>query len=291
MAPMNKGPQVQHMPHIVVLGNEKGGSGKSTTAMHIILSLIEDDLVVASLDLDFRQQTLSRYIENREEYARARGIDLPMPIHRVPARSELPVVEQAQAEERERLEEVLAELRDQVDVIVIDCPGSDNYLSRLAHSYADTLITPMNDSFVDMDLLARIGHDNLAVEGPSVYAEMVWESRKRRAMRDRGAIDWIVIRNRIASLEARNMQRIRTVLVDLGRRIGFRSVPGLSERVIYRELFLKGLTLLDLRRSDIGVDGVEELTLSQVAARQELRRLIDDLHLSVRERTALRPTG
>lgn len=291
MAPMNQGPQVQRMPHIVVLGNEKGGSGKSTTAMHIILSLIEDDLVVASLDLDFRQQTLSRYLENREEFARARGIDLPMPLHRVPACSNLPVVEQAQAEEREQLEGIFAELRDQVDVIVIDCPGSDNYLSRLAHSHADTLITPMNDSFVDLDLLARINPDNLAVEGPSVYAEMVWESRKRRAMRDRGAIDWIIIRNRIASLEARNMQHIRKVLGDLGRRIGFRSVPGLSERVIYRELFLKGLTLLDLRRPDLGADGVEELTMSQVAARQELRRLIDDLHLPVRERAALRPTG
>jgi chromosome partitioning protein len=260
--------------------------------MHIILSLIEDDLVVASLDLDFRQQTLSRYVENREEFARVRGIDLPMPIHRIPARSELPVAEQAQAEEREQLEEIFAELRDQVDVIIIDCPGSDNYLSRLAHSYADTLITPMNDSFVDLDLLARVDPDSLAVEGPSVYAEMVWESRKRRAMRDRGAIDWIIIRNRIASLEARNMQRIRKVLGDLGRRIGFRSVPGLSERVIYRELFLKGLTLLDLRRPGMGADGVSELTLSQVAARQELRRLIDNLHLPVRERTtALRPTG
>ena len=291
MAPLKQGPQVQQMPHIIVLGNEKGGSGKSTTAMHIILSLIEDDLAVACLDLDFRQQTLSRYLENREEFARGKGIHLPMPIHRVLVRSKLPVVEKAQAEERERLEEIFAELRDKADVIIVDCPGSDSYMSRLVHSHADTLITPMNDSFVDLDLLARIDPDTMAVEGPSVYSEMVWESRKRRAMRDRGAIDWIVIRNRIASLEARNMQRIRRVLADLGRRIGFRSVPGLGERVIYRELFLKGLTLLDLRRADLGADGVEELTMSQVAARQELRRLIDDLHLPVRERAALRPTG
>lgn len=291
MAPMNQGPQVQHMPHIIVLGNEKGGSGKSTTAMHIILSLIEDDLVVASLDLDFRQQTLSRYLENREDFARKKGIHLPMPLHRVLERSELSVVEQAQTEERDRLEVIFSEIRDQVDVIVIDCPGSDNYISRLVHSHADTLVTPMNDSFVDLDLLARVDADDLSIEGPSAYSEMVWESRKRRAMRDRGAIDWIVIRNRIAHLEARNMKRIRNVLGDLGRRIGFRAIPGLGERVIYRELFLKGLTLLDLRRADLGSDGVEELTMSQVAARQELRRLIDDLHLPVRERTALRPTG
>lgn len=291
MAPMKQGPQVQHMPHIIVLGNEKGGSGKSTTAMHIILSLIEDDLAVASLDLDFRQQTLSRYLENREDFARGKGIHLPMPIHRTFVRSEIPVIEQAQDKEREQLEDIFAELRSQVDVIVIDCPGSDNYISRLAHSHADTLVTPMNDSFVDLDLLARINAEDLSIEGPSAYSEMVWESRKRRAMRDRGAIDWIVIRNRIAHLEARNMKRIRNVLGDLGRRIGFRAIPGLGERVIYRELFLKGLTLLDLRRSDLGSDGVEELTMSQVAARQELRRLIDDLHLPVRERTALRPTG
>lgn len=291
MAPLEPGPEIGTRPHIIVLGNEKGGSGKSTTAMHIILGLIEDEFEVASIDLDSRQRTLSRYLENREEFARERDLDLPMPRHFSISKSEQANQADADSEDTEQLEMALRLLSENAEVIVIDCPGTDNFLSRLAHTYADTLITPLNDSFVDLDLLARVDAETNAIEGPSVYSEMVWESRKRRALRDRGSIDWIVIRNRISSLDARNMVRIRAALTDLARRVGFRVVPGFGERVIFKELFLKGLTLLDLRRDDLGDAGVGELSMSQVAARQEVRRLIEELHLPRRASKDTKTTG
>ncbi len=265
-------------PHIILLGNEKGGSGKSTTAMHIIAHLLADGFQVGSIDLDSRQRTLTRYLENREAFAAEKDILLQMPQHRLILKSGLSAVDESQGEERSRFAAALANLVHDNDVIVIDCPGSDSYLSRLAHAYADTLITPMNDSFVDIDLLARIDPESYEIKSPSLYSEMVWESRKRRAMQDKGTVDWIVMRNRLSSLNAKNKEKVYEVLAKLARRVGFRFVAGLSERVIYRELFLKGLTLLDIRDADDEMRG-GALTMSHIAARQELRSLMDLLHL------------
>lgn len=283
---------VRKGPHVVVLGNEKGGSGKSTTAMHLALSLIEEGAEVATIDLDSRQRSLTRYVENRVAFMDQAGVELYMPEHRVVMRSEEAITEAAEADERTRLHAVLEEVGAKVDVIVIDCPGSDVYLSRLAHSFADTLVTPMNDSFIDLDLLARVDPDTLEIISASQYSEMIWEARKRRAMRDKGKIDWIVIRNRIQSLDARTMREIRTVLGELSRRVGFRVVPGFGERVIYKELFLKGLTLLDLKMPGVRA-GEEQMTMSQVAARQELRDLTSALGLRIRRTvdTGLRDTA
>lgn len=262
--------------HIIVLGNEKGGSGKSTTAMHIIMGLVEQGRSVAAIDLDSRQRTLSRYLENRNAHALEKSLDLALPLIRTLHKSKANLIDSAEAEERANFTETLAELSVAHDVVVIDCPGSDTYMARLAHSVADTIVTPLNDSFVDLDLLARVNRDSYEVETPSLYAEMVWEARKRRAMADRGQIDWIVMRNRVATLNARNKARVEKVLAKLARRIGFRFVPGLSERVVYREMFLKGLTLVDLRQKPNTKGG---LTMSEVAARQELRQLVMALNL------------
>ena len=86
-----------------------------------------------------------------------------------------------------------------MDVVVIDCPGADTYLSRYGHAQADTLITPINDSFVDFSMLAKVDPDNHDIVNPSIYSEMVWEARNS-AFRDRGKIDWIVMRNRLAAV-------------------------------------------------------------------------------------------
>jgi len=162
------------------------------------------------------------------------------------------------------------------DFVVIDTPGSDSHLSRVGHSYADTLITPLNDSFIDLDLLAKVDPETHKVLRPSSYAEMVWEQRKARALRDGGKIDWIVMRNRLASIGSRNTQAMEDVLAALSKRIGFRLAPGFGERVIFRELFLKGLTLLDLRSSDANM----RLNMSHVAARQEVRALLTAIGLT-----------
>jgi chromosome partitioning protein len=265
-------PVLSRRPHVIVLGNEKGGSGKSTTAMHLIVALLTDGWQVASLDLDARQGTLSRYVENRE--AAAAEIDLPLPRHRRLARSGLDSAAAAHAEEAERFAAVMAEFADR-DFVVIDTPGSDSHLSRLGHARADTLITPLNDSLLDLDLLARFDAEGRKILGPSIYAEMVWEQKKARAISDGGSIDWIVMRNRLSHLDARNKRRIGKLLEDLSRRVGFRLAPGFSERVIFRELFARGLTLFDLRRKGAGVT----LTMSHLAARQEVRALLDAVGL------------
>jgi chromosome partitioning protein len=262
--------------HVLVIGNEKGGSGKSTTALHIAVALMADGASVATLDLDARQGTLSRYVENRAAYAARRGVDLPMPVHAAVLPSTLPDRAAADLDEQERFEAALEPPLLGADFVLIDTPGSDTHLSRLAHTWADTLLTPLNDSFIDLDLLARVDPDTLKVVRPSVYAEAVWKQRQVRAVQGGRPVDWVVMRNRLSSLAARNKRDMGTVLDALARRIGFRVATGLSERVIYRELFLNGLTLLDLKRG--GGKG-PSLTLSHVAARQEVRDLVAALNL------------
>lgn len=267
--------QERKSAHIVVLGNEKGGSGKTTSAMHLIALLLHEGARVGSMDLDGRQRSLTRYVENRKAWAEANRVNLVMPDHVVIARSDADSVSEAQAAEREAFETNFARLALANDFVVIDCPGSDTFLSRLGHAVADTLITPMNDSFVDFDLLGRVDPQSWKIKGPSVYSEMVWESRKRRVMADGGKIDWVVMRNRLSSLAAKNKRRVEGVLESLADRIGFRLAPGFGERVIFREMFPSGLTLLDLRE-----EGVEaQMSMSHVAARAEVRALLDVLQL------------
>lgn len=257
--------------HIIVLGNEKGGSGKSTSAMHLVAALLEQGRKVATIDLDGRQRTLTRYLDNRAK-AVSEGVNLLMPSYAVVTRSEIPDFQASQADERTRFLTVLEDYVDGNDVVIIDCPGSDSFMSRLAHGCADTLLTPMNDSFIDLDLIARIDPHDHTILGPSLYSELVWEMRKRRA-RTGGTIDWLVMRNRVSHLDARNKRRVSEVLARLAKRIGFRVVAGLSERVTYRELFLQGLTMLDLGRTG------STLSMSEVAARQEVRTLVASLDL------------
>jgi chromosome partitioning protein len=252
--------------HVVVVGNEKGGTGKSTVSMHLIVSLLGMGLSVGSIDIDARQATLSRYIQNRQARRDVDALGLKVPDHvALPPTSD-------RAGDEARLSETVHRLSGLHDVVVIDTPGSDHYLSRLGHSFADTLITPLNDSLIDLDVLARVDPETMRIIRPSHYSEMVWETKKTRALRgEKSMVDWIILRNRLAHLDARNKQAMEKLLEDLAKRIGFRVVPGLGERVIYRSLFLEGLTLLDLKH---GIQGFE-LNMSNVAARQELRLLIE----------------
>jgi chromosome partitioning protein len=256
---------------IIVVGNEKGGTGKSTVAMHLVVSLLKLGAKVGSIDLDARQATLTRYVENRRRRAESgQGAALPMPAHEPVPPTADPAADEA------RFLDVLTHFSEACDVVVIDTPGSDHPLSRLGHSYADLLVTPLNDSFIDLDVLAKVDPDSMKITRPSHYSEMVWEARKIRALRgQKDGAEWFVLRNRLSSLDARNKREMERLLVDLSKRIGFKTVGGLNERVIYRELFLEGLTLLDL-----GEGSGVEMSLSHVAARQELRRLVDALGLA-----------
>jgi chromosome partitioning protein len=271
---------------VIVLGNEKGGSGKSTVAMHVVVGLLREGLKVGTIDVDSRQATLTRYLENRAQTMERLKLPLPLPDHRLVARSALPPSE-AVADETARFEAVLAELKSRCDVIVIDTPGSDQTLARVAHSHADTLVTPMNDSFVDLDLIAKVEPIGLKIICPSAYSAMVWEHKKARAKRDGKSIDWLVIRNRVAATEARNKKNMAQALDALAKRFGFRQAPGLGDRVIFRELFLLGLTLLDLRERGVKT----ALTMSHVAGRQEVRAILQAVGLREAPEPAPPPTA
>jgi len=210
----------------------------------------------------------------REQFVAAKGITLPMPVFCSVFRSKLDNRVEAEAEERATFNAALESLGE-VDVVVIDCPGADTYLSRYGHAHADTLITPINDSFVDFSMLAKVDPDNHDIVKPSIYSEMVWEARKERFAMDRGRIDWIVMRNRLAASEARNKRDVGETLDSLAKRIGFRTLKGFGERVIFRELYLQGLTLMDVREANIGI----ALGLSHIAARAEVRALISAIKL------------
>ncbi len=251
-------------PHRIVFANEKGGTGKSTTAVHIAIALAYRGARVAAIDLDPRQRTFARYLENRADTVRRRNIELPT--------AQFEVYEG----DVEGLEKLSHEMGDQADFLIYDTPGRDDPLARHAATEADTLVTPMNDSFVDFDLIGQVEGETFKVKRLSFYAELIWEARIKRSRatieQQRREMDWVVVRNRTGHIEARNMARIELALGELSKRVGFRVAQGLSERVIYRELFPSGLTLLD--KGHLG-----ELGTSHLVARQELRQLVQSLNL------------
>lgn len=261
---------------VVVIGNEKGGTGKSTTAMHLIVGAMREGARVASIDLDSGQASLTRYITNRQAFAEDRGVSLVVPEHHRIVLSDADSRADAAMEDIGRLSDELMRLSENYDVIFVDSPAGDAAVARGAIAFADTLVTPVNDSFIDLDLLVRLEGEPPQTKGPSRYSEAVWEQRKVRARSGGDPIDWVVLRNRIASLSSRNQVSVAAILDDLSRNIGFRISDGFGERVVYRELFVQGLTVLDLR--DVG-SGVA-LSMSHLAARQEVRRLLEFIGLA-----------
>jgi chromosome partitioning protein len=274
----------QGMPgfaHVIVVGNEKGGSGKSTTCLHIAVALLKAGQRVATIDLDSRQKSLTHSIENRCAWAARTGLTLATPDHHCVARAEGTHVGDNEGVEFSAFNAALTAIEHSHDFVVVDTPGVDNYLMRLAHSLADTLVTPLNDSFVDFDVLGTIDPATFAVTGSSHYADMVRACRRQRRTADGGLTDWVVLRNRLSSIGSRNKRLVAGSLDALAAQLGFRLAEGFSERVVYREFFPRGLTALDeLSQATLGV----RPTLSHLAARHEVRSLVDCLRLPVDER-------
>ncbi len=267
--------------HVVVLGNEKGGSGKSTTAMHVAVALMKAGQRVATIDLDSRQKSFTHYVENRRDWRKRAEIDLEIPIHYCIARGTSIKLDENEAIEFAGFAEAIAAVEKTHDFIVVDTPGTDNYLMRLAHSMADTLVTPLNDSNLDIDVLGAVDPTTYAVTGESQYAEMVTEARRQRRLIDGALPDWIVIRNRLSMLGSRNRRLVGEGLNELALRLGFRYADGFAERVIYREFFPRGLTALDdLDENTLGT----RPNMSHVTAREEVTQLLAALRLPLDER-------
>jgi len=248
-----------NQPHFIVFANEKGGTGKSTTAVHTAIALAASGHRVGALDLDSRQRTMTRYLENRDATMRRLDSQIPQASYEV-----------LDGQGEGDLDAALERLSREADVVVIDTPGRDDPIARSAILKADTLVTPMNDSFVDLDLIGQVHPENYKITRPSFYAELIWNSRTQRAKQSGKSVDWVVLRNRLQHIESHNLKRVGAAMDELARRVGFRVIPGLGERVIYRELFPKGLTLLDLKQiGDVGI--------GHITARQELREMIAGL--------------
>jgi chromosome partitioning protein len=265
----------QSSSHCITLVNEKGGTGKSTLAVHLLVALQARGHQVAAVDLDFRQRTLSRYLENRARHQP----QLPAVKVVVPSLSELD--SRAAAGERDcaALNTEVDELARENEFVIIDCPGSDSPRTRLAMTLANTLITPLNDSFVDLDLLGQVEPANHQAKRLGFFAEAIWQARQQRALSKQPALDWVVVRNRLTMLDARNKRRVNAALEALQGRVACRYVSGLAERVIYRELFPAGLTLLDMSADSSAGSQMPKMTTSHLAARQELRNFINALNL------------
>jgi chromosome partitioning protein len=267
--------------HVVVLGNEKGGSGKSTTALHIAVALMKAGQRVATIDLDCRQQSFTRYINNRQAWARRTGLELELPVHRCIKAGLTMHVADNENSELTQFTDAVSDVERTFDFIVIDTPGTDSYLMRLAHSMADTLVTPINDSFLDFDVLGTVDPQTYAVTGESHYSEMVRDTRRKRRQLDGASSDWIVVRNRLSMIGSRNKQLVADGLKELSFRLGFRSVDGFAERVVYREFFPRGLTALDdIDETTLGT----KPSLGHVTAREEVTSLLRQLKLPLDER-------
>ena len=267
--------------YVIVLGNEKGGSGKSTVAMHIAVALMKAGQRVATIDLDSRQQSFTHYIENRRAWGKHAQLKLDLPTHYCISRADGDKIVDNEVAEFGAFAQAVDSLEHSHDFVVIDTPGHDSYLMRLAHSMADTLITPLNDSFVDFDVLGTVDPATFAVTGTSHFAEMVREARRQRRIVDHATTDWIVVRNRLSMLGSRNKRLVGEGLQELSLRLGFRAVDGFAERVIFREFFPRGLTALDdLTEATLGT----RPNLSHVTARQEVEGLMMSLKLPFDER-------
>jgi len=252
---------------VIVVANEKGGSGKSTVAVHVAVALMRAGESVATIDLDSRQRSFTHYVNNRLAWARHRGLDLPAPTH-------VCFDEDEEAAGRDAFVTTLAGLAENHGVIIVDTPCQNSYLTRLAHAMADTLITPLNDSFVDLDVLGSVDAETFAVTGISHYARLVEDARRERRAAGKADLDWIVLRNRLSSTPTRNKRFVGDALQDLAQRLGFRLVEGLAERVIFREFYPRGLTAADeLTAGTLG----NRPTMSHATAQIEVQNLVGAL--------------
>jgi len=256
--------------HIIVFGNEKGGTGKSTLVMHVITYLLKEGKTVASIDLDGRQGTLTNYIKNRQDFADKAHIHLSLSEHISVCVNSKATPAEIKAELK-ALDKLIDDLSPNYDYIVIDTAGSDNYLMRAGHAYADTLITPINESLIDLDVIGKVKSDSLKIEKLSQYSEIVWNARQTRALNRMTPLNWFVVKNRLVYISNNNRKLIDKLLDELAQRLHFTALPGLGERVIYKELFLKGLTLLDLREKCTGI----KIGVSHIAAKREMANFIE----------------
>ncbi|MGI8942745.1 MAG: division plane positioning ATPase MipZ [Qipengyuania sp.] len=257
--------------HVITFANEKGGVGKSTLAFQTAVALAHRGQRVVAIDLDRNQQTLERALVNREGSAKNLRTRLPMPRH---AALDHPATAQLLRE--------IQRLDTMADFIVIDAAGADSPIMRRTIAMADTLVTPVNCSFVDLDVLGQIDPVTGRSGRAGHFAGIVGAIREERLRNGLPDCDWLVVRNRLRRQEKRQQARIGEALGVLGRSSDFRIATPLRERVVFRDLFQFGLTRADLslipgapagnRTKNADIDHLlDEMRLDYVSAQPHLR--------------------
>ena len=256
--------EISSKTHIIVIGNEKGGTGKSTLAMHLAIRLMNENFKIAVIDLDGRQGSLTKYIENRRNFCSKNNIHLPTPVHYIfePVKGET---------NKNEIKNLISELTNKFDAIIIDTPGARNYLFELAHEYPHTLITPISDSLIDLAAIADIDPQTGEIINSGHYAEFVWETKKKLAAKNLPYLNWVICGNKISTFKSLNKRNIFTKLENISKLYGFRFNQGLKDRVIYKELFLDGLTVLDLNIPELH----RRMNMSHLSAKMELNNLAE----------------
>ena len=262
-------PRPRLAPHVITFANEKGGVGKSTLAFHIAVALAHAGQKVVAIDLDRRQRTLERGLSYRQGTACNLGIALPSPHYSV-----------LDYPSTAALYQTINRLGPDADFVIFDAAGADSPIFRRVVALADTLIAPINASFLDLELLGRLNPVNGVPERAGCFGQTVSELREEKLARKMGLIEWIVVKNRVRAAEKRHIGRIDDALERLSISHDFRIAQGLSERVAFRELFQFGLTHLDL-------DLIPDMIRPQASSRDEIHALIADLGLTVEAREAV----
>jgi len=279
-APTPAGPSA----HTIVIGGDNAGSGKSMAAVHLAISLLHRGKSVGLIDLDRGRSTAANFMAERAAWAKQERCQLLMPTVECLTEGSSEDEEVSEAD-KEFFVRALGGFVRRFDYVVVDTPSNNNGLSELSHAQSDTLVTPLKTSGADMDMLASVDKSTKRIKSLGSYSELVWESRKERAQSKRRSIDWIVMKS-FAPLSngVRREGAALKNLAMLSSRLGFRVVPGLSERLLYRELFHRGLTLADLR----SVGDRFNLGMSHIAARQEVRGVVECLRLpGLKEKTII----
>lgn len=251
--------------HLIVFANEKGGVGKSTLAFHTAVALADAGQKVACIDLDYAQATLSRALTNREATCRLLKTWLPMPRHTALARPSGAYLSQE-----------IARIGSDSDFILIDAAGSDTPITRRAIAMADTLVTPVGSSFADLDVLGQFDAHSLRLTRLGHFSRLVQALIAAREEMQLSVPDWIVLPNRTRQSGSTNEAAAKQALVRLAKKAGFRLGKGLGDRVAYRELFLLGLTHVDLKR-------LPSLARVKTNARREIEQVLADLRLPLED--------